>query len=157
MRLHPYRTTRDAIAGVVLSFIDINDYISEKLEALGRLTAANEFSVLLASLSETPVVVLDSGLRVLVVNDAFRRLGTEPPREGQRFYDAHGGAWNTVEVHALLEEEMPREVTVRNRRLQIELPGLGRRWVAIDGCHICDDDGPASCRFLAFRIESPQP
>ena len=30
------------------------------------------------------------------VNDAFRRLGTAPPREGERFYDAQGGAWDTV-------------------------------------------------------------
>ena len=40
MRLHPYRTTRDAIAGVVLSFIDINEYIVALTALSDRLRAA---------------------------------------------------------------------------------------------------------------------
>ncbi len=33
MRIHPYRTTNNTIAGLVISFIDINDYVSEKRNA----------------------------------------------------------------------------------------------------------------------------
>jgi two-component system, chemotaxis family, CheB/CheR fusion protein len=40
MRIHPYRTTRDAIAGVVLSFIDINEYIVALGALRERLRAA---------------------------------------------------------------------------------------------------------------------
>jgi two-component system CheB/CheR fusion protein len=41
MRLHPYRTTRDAIAGVVLSFIDINEYIVAQSAMRDRLRDAD--------------------------------------------------------------------------------------------------------------------
>ena len=40
MRIHPYRTTRDAIAGVVLSFIDINEYVVAQAALVDRLRAA---------------------------------------------------------------------------------------------------------------------
>jgi two-component system CheB/CheR fusion protein len=155
MRLHPYRTTADAIAGVVLSFVDINDYISDKVVMLGRLKVADEFSLLLASHEETPVIVLDADLRVVAANDAFRRLGTAAPLVGQWIYEAQGGAWNTADIHALLEVEMPREPSVNNRRLQMELPGLGRRWARVDGHDVRADDGQTIFRYLALTLEPP--
>ncbi|HUJ76009.1 MAG TPA: hypothetical protein VL359_14190, partial [bacterium] len=124
-----------------------------KIATMGRLKISNEFSVLLASRADTPVIVLDAGMRVVSVNDAFRRLGTQPPQEGQWIYEAQAGAWNTAELHALLELDLPREIIIRNRHAQIDFPGLGRRSVKIDGYHVCGDNGPVICGFLAFTLE----
>ncbi|HET6486853.1 MAG TPA: CheR family methyltransferase, partial [Spirochaetia bacterium] len=108
MRLHPYRTTRDAIAGVVLSFVDIHEHVTEKLAVSRRLEIANEFALHLASDAQTPVLVLDAGLRVAMTNDAFRRQLPVAAPEGQWIYEIQAGAWDTEEIHALLEVEMPR-------------------------------------------------
>ncbi|HTP58604.1 MAG TPA: PAS domain-containing protein, partial [Spirochaetia bacterium] len=106
MRLHPYRTTQDAIAGVVLSFVDINEHITDKIAVSQRLKTANEFALHLASHAETPVIVLDAGLRIALTNDAFRKIAPLPVHDGQRIYEAQGGAWNTDDMHALLEVEL---------------------------------------------------
>ncbi len=153
MRLHPYRTTQDAIAGVVISFVDINGYISDKMETVGRLKVANEFAIRLASGAPLPVVVLDTGMRIVWSNDAFRGLTGEPCREGQWIYETQGGAWNTPDMHAFLETEMLRDIIVKDRTLHIELPGGARRVVRIDGYLVCGDDAKGICRFLAVRLE----
>ena len=153
MRLHPYRTTQDAIAGVVLSFVDINEHITEKIAVTQRLEIANEFTLHLVSHAETPVIVLDAGLRIVMTNDAFRRQLPVAVQDGQWIYEVQAGAWNTEEMHALLEVEMPRNLTVRDRRVQLDFPQLGRRFVHIDGYLVCGGDGPVICRYLAFRID----
>ncbi len=155
MRLHPYRTTLDAIAGVVISFLDINDYIVEKVTAAARLRVASDFAVHIASPGREAVVVLDRGSMILSRSASFAGLGTAPAEVGQRFYEAHGGAWNTEEVRALLEVEMPREIAVKDRRLTLDLPGIGRRSVRIDGYYVSADDGSTAARFLAVSLDPP--
>ncbi len=63
MRIHPYRTTENVIAGVVISFIDINR--QKQLEV--------EQKVLIDSM-EKPVVILDSKLKIIMTNEKFNQL-----------------------------------------------------------------------------------
>ncbi|MGA2764294.1 MAG: chemotaxis protein CheB [Spirochaetia bacterium] len=150
MRLHPYRTTGDAIAGVVLSFIDINEYVADKIAVAERLRAAQDFVLRLAS-TRTPALVLDAGLRIVTANDAFRRLVPPPVQDGQGIYEAHGGAWNTDDMHALLEGD----VAVRDRRVQIDFPRIGRRSVRVDSHLVAGKESQGVARFLAFSFEDP--
>ncbi len=154
MRLHPYRTTHDAIAGVVLSFVDINEHITEKVAAILRLKIADGFVMDLASRTDTPVMVLDSQLRIVMTNNAFVRFAPADVQEGQWIYEAQGGAWNTEEMHAFLETELVRDLTVTDRRVQIDIPQQGRRSVRIDGHLVSSEEGTVLYRFLAFAIDS---
>ena len=154
LRLHPYRTTQDAIAGVVLSFVDIHEHMSEKTALTRRLRVANECALRLATHADTPVVALDDALRILMTNDAFRTMSPAPVPDGQRFYEAQGGAWNTDDMRALLEVELIRDLAVKGRSVQIDFPEVGRRSLRVDGYLVGGEEGPVICRFLAFSADS---
>ena len=154
LRLHPYRTTQDAIAGVVLSFVDIHEHMSEKTALTQRLRVANECALRLATHADTPVVALDDALRILMTNDAFRTMSPAPVPDGQRFYEAQGGAWNTDDMRALLEVELIRDLAVKGRSIQIDFPEVGRRSLRVDGYLVSGEEGPVICRFLAFSADS---
>jgi two-component system, chemotaxis family, CheB/CheR fusion protein len=155
LRLHPYRTTHDAIAGVVLAFIDVSEHVADRIAISNRLKAANDFALQLASHAGTPVMVLDAGLRIVMTNDAFRKMAPAPVQDGQMVYEAQGGAWNTDDMHALLEVELVRDLAVKGRRIRVDLPPVGPRFVRVDGYLVCADEGGVVCRFLSFTSDSP--
>ena len=92
-----------------------------------------------------------------MTNDAFRRLVAVPVQDGQWIYEAQGGAWNTDDMHALLEVELARDVTVQRRRIRIDIAG-GNRSMLVDGYLVCGDgagDVPVS-RFFPRRFMKPK-
>jgi two-component system CheB/CheR fusion protein len=157
MRLHPYRTTRDAIAGVVLSFIDINEYVVAQTAIMDRLRGAADSVARLASLSGQPMLLLEPSLRITMTNAAFRGLaGIDGPElEGSRIFDAQGGAWNSPDLHSLLEAEPPRQSIVTGRRVPVDLPGRGHLDLTVNAYSLAGVDGLPLCRLLVFAEGSP--
>jgi len=76
-----------------------------------------------------PLVVLDGGLVVESVNNAFCQHFNVDPAEanGRRIYDLGNGQWKIPDLRALLEDVIPDGRDVTDFRVDHDFPSLGRR------------------------------
>jgi two-component system CheB/CheR fusion protein len=124
MRIRPYKNLDNRIDGAVLTFLDI--------DAMKRNAAAQDQSVAILDamtrVATTPVVVLDSELRVREASRAFYRQFKLSPQEavGQPFYALADGGWDSPRVRSLLEDLISRETRVEEYAVLLQ---DGTNWV----------------------------
>ncbi len=117
MRILPYRTKENVIEGAVVSFIDISARQLAQVRANATMGYAE---ALLASLKE-PALVLNSRLKVLAANPAYYAQfdARVDATEGQDIFSLKGSAWETAEIHALLDHTLPRDGAIDNVALHL--------------------------------------
>jgi two-component system CheB/CheR fusion protein len=104
LRILPYRTTNNAIDGVVLTFININGQ-KEKERQEQRLRYMEQ----IVGTLPIPLLVLDHRLSVFVANQAFYeqfQLARDEV-EDRLFYEVADGAWYNEKMRTLLEQIIP--------------------------------------------------
>jgi two-component system, chemotaxis family, CheB/CheR fusion protein len=125
LRIYPYRTNQNAIAGLVLSFIDISRQkaFEEEMQA-----ALNYAGSILDTLRE-PVLVLDSGLKIISANRAFYQFFKVRPEktEGKLLYELGHGQWNIPQLKKLLEEVLPKNSVFNDFQVENDFRDIGRR------------------------------
>ena len=131
MRILPYRTSRNTIDGLVLTFLDIT-----KMKGAEQVTKAARG--LAASIVETvrePLLVLDDQLRVVSVNQSFYRMFQVKPREveQQLLYHLCHGAWNIPDLRRLLEEVLPKTASFQDFIVDKIFSHVGRKILALNG------------------------
>jgi len=137
MRILPYRTSKNTIDGLVLTFQDIT-----QLRHAEQVVQASRG--LAASIVETvrePLLVLDDQLRVVLANQSFYRTFQVPPREvdQQLLYHLCNGAWNIPALRTLLEEVLPKNSSFRDFIVDQSFPQIGRRVLALNGRRLEQD------------------
>ena len=90
MRIRPYRTARNTVEGLVVTFVDITE--TKRAE---RLQAARVLAESIVDAVREPFLVLDRALRVVRGNRSFYRLFRVEPAEtdGQLLGDLGSGQW----------------------------------------------------------------
>src|SRR2546426_455478 len=131
MRILPYRTSKNTIDGLVLTFLDVT-----KMKEAERVVEASRGMA--ASIVETvrePLLVLDDQLRVVSTNQAFYRTFQVTPREveQQLLYHLCSGAWNLPPLRRLLEEVLPKQTTFQDFIVDKTFPHIGRKVLALNG------------------------
>ena len=102
MRIRPYRTVRNVINGLVITFVDVTRL--KRAELLAQETRA--FAESIIQTVREPLVVLDADLRVVSANQAFYRVFHESPSnvEHQYLYALGNGQWNIARLRERLED-----------------------------------------------------
>jgi two-component system CheB/CheR fusion protein len=131
MRILPYRTSKNIIDGLVLTFLDIT-----KMKKAEQVVEA--VRGVAASIVETvrePLLVLDDQLRVVSTNQAFYRTFQVRPREveQQLLYHLCNGAWNIPKLCHLLEEVLPKQSSFQDFIMDKTFPHIGRMVLALNG------------------------
>ena len=131
MRILPYRTAKNTIDGLVLTFLDIT-----KIKEAERVVQAAR--TIAASFVETvrePLLLLDDQLRVVRANQSFCRTFQLTPRdvEQQLLYHLCGGAWNIPDLRRQLEEVLPKCTSFKDFILDKTFPQIGRKIMALNG------------------------
>ncbi|TKB34734.1 MAG: PAS domain-containing protein [Nitrospira sp.] len=131
MRILPYRTAKNTIDGLVLTFLDIT-----KIKEAERVVQAAR--TIAASFVETvrePLLLLDDQLRVVRANQSFYRTFQLTPRdvEQQLLYHLCGGAWNIPDLRRQLEEVLPKCTSFKDFILDKTFPQIGRKIMALNG------------------------
>jgi two-component system CheB/CheR fusion protein len=149
LRIRPYRTTDNKISGAVLSLIDVTE--RKRIEEL--LQNQEAFTESLLAMLQNPMVVLDSGLRVVTTNQAFDATFHFQPEQlrGVRLYDAGDGAWNRSALHTLLEELVSTKSRVDGFPLEMQLPGGGHQAFSVNATHISQDGKPPFLILLVLK------
>jgi two-component system CheB/CheR fusion protein len=131
MRILPYRTAKNAIDGLVLTFLDI----TKMKEAERVVEAARGMAASIVETVREPLLVLDDQLRVISANQSFYRTFQVTPREVelQLLYHLCNGAWNIPDLRSLLEEILPKCTTFQDFMVDSTFPRIGRKVFALNG------------------------
>jgi two-component system, chemotaxis family, CheB/CheR fusion protein len=131
MRILPYRTSKNAIDGLVLTFLDITD-----MKAAEQMVISSRgFAASIVETVREPLLVLDNQLRVVSANQSFYRTFQVPPREveQQLLYHVCHGAWNIPDLRVLLEEILPKRTSFQDFIVDQTFPHIGRKVLALNG------------------------
>ena len=149
VRIHPYRTTENVIAGLVVTFVDINRVkLAEQAAQQSRAFAES----IVATVRE-PLLVLDEKLCVVSANPAFLRAFKLAARAVERrlVYELGGGRWNIPALRKLLEEILPRNSSFEDFPVAQDFPGLGRRSLRLNARRLKREPGAAEMILLAIE------
>jgi len=130
LRVQPYRTQDNRIAGAVATFIDISDLKAKQL----AISEARNFAEAIVETVRDPLLALSSDLRVRSANSAFYAMfGITPADTIDRLiYDIVDGRLNIPPLRTLLEELIPEQREIENYDIRIEVPHLGSRSMLIN-------------------------
>ena len=131
MRILPYRTAKNTIDGLVLTFQDI----TKMKEAEQVVQAGQSFASSIVETVREPLLVLDDQLRVVLANKSFYRIFQVTPREveQQLVYHLCNGAWNIPALRRQLEEILPKRTSFQDFVVDQTFPHIGRRVLALNG------------------------
>jgi two-component system, chemotaxis family, CheB/CheR fusion protein len=131
MRILPYRTAKNTIDGLVLTFMDITKM--KKAEQV--IEAARSFADSIVETVREPLLVLDDQLRVVSANQSFYRIFQVEPREveQQLLYHLCNGAWNIPALRRLLEEVLPKDSSFQDFVVDQTFPRIGQRVLVLNG------------------------
>ncbi len=126
VRLLPYRTTDNAISGVVLTFIDIT---AQRATALSQVMSEG-----IVTTMREPLLVLNSKLEVKSANPAFYRTFKVSPQETleRPVYELGGGEWNIPALRSLLEEVIPQKTAITDYEVEHDFPRIGRKTMRLN-------------------------
>jgi PAS domain S-box-containing protein len=145
MRIHPYRTTENTIAGVGISFIDISEQ--------ERMRAALSLAQYIVDNLRHPVIVLDGRLNVISANKNFYQTFKVKPEEtvSRPLYELNNRQWNIPRLKKLLEDILPRSSELENYELEHNFPVIGKRKMMLNAKQLGDESGNNQRIFLSIE------
>ena len=133
-RILPYRTTRNVIDGVVITFVDITEQkrIQEALED------ALAYAEGIVETAREPLVVLDADLRVITANSSFYRTfkTSRGKVEKKLIFELGDRQWDIPALRQLLEKILPESTRLENFEVAHHFPGLGRKRMLLNARRI---------------------
>jgi two-component system CheB/CheR fusion protein len=148
-RILPYRTVRDVIAGVVITFTDVTEL--KKAEHIAR--DAKIYAEGIVDTVREPLLVLDSDLRVQSANASFyKTFNVSADQTANRFfYDLGNRQWDIPDLRRLLGEILPEKKRMDDFIIEHEFPVIGRRTMQLNAREIPQQDGAARLILLALE------
>ncbi len=146
IRMFPYRTAENVIAGLVLTFVE-----TSRLQKLNQeLKAAMDYANSIVATIREPFLILDAELRVISANHAFyRTFHVEPGEtEGRLIFDLGDGQWDIPRLRELLEDVLPQNSAFDGFEVDHDFPNLGRRKIILNARQLFVEEGGASHRVL---------
>jgi len=149
MRILPYRTAKNTIDGLVLTFLDI----TKNKQAVEAIESARGMAADIVETVRSPLLVLDDQLRVILANQAFYRMFQIAPHEThqQFLYHLCNEAWNIPGLRSLLEEVLPKETSFQDFVVNKTFPKIGHRILALNGRRLEQDTARPGRILLAIE------
>ena len=149
MRVLPYRTADNVINGVVLTFADTTAL--KRIEA--QLQEARDFAESIIATIREPLVVLDSGLRIVSASRSFYQLFQVQPAEteGRLLYEIGQRQWEIPGLRQLLEEIALKSTPFEDFRVEYDSPKVGRKVFLLNARSIARDGHQPSLILLAME------
>ncbi len=148
VRMMPYRTVDDEIAGAIITFMDITE-LKNTQEALQEALIDQ---CVLQSVPE-PLLVLDRNLRVVRANEAFYKTFKVKPAETEKkfVFDLGNGQWNIPALKKLIGGITAEDESFKNYKVELKFPGIGRKKMLISGKKIAEGDNTTGMVVLSIR------
>lgn len=137
MRIQPYRTTENVIEGAVITFVNIT-----------LMKQAKEFAEGIVNTIREPLLIMDSGLKVVSANQTFYDFfkETEANTIGKHIYSLCNGELNFPKLRELLEDILPKQSRFKDYEVTI-----GKRAVILNAREIKHTAGKERLILLAME------
>ena len=155
MRLTPYRTSENTVAGVVVSFVNIS-----KLKALNLLNTElrdrRDYAFSIIEAIDFPLLVLDGDFKILTANLNFYRVFQVKPleTEGMLLSQLSEGRWNIRELEEKLTTIIAEGISFRSFLLDYEFPGVGYKKIYLDAHRINSKKPSEDLILVIFKTEN---
>lgn len=125
LRIRPYKTMDNRIDGVVLTLLDIDAL----KRSLAEAQEARQFAEAVIATVREPLLVLDSGLNVKMVNRSFCEFfrTRSQDAENKSIYELGNGQWDLPALRELLEKLLPTRSPFEGFRVEHEFPEIGKK------------------------------
>lgn len=149
MRLLPYRTADGIIDGLVLTFVNIVEL--KRVHEAG--VRARVYFEGIADTAREPLLVLDKEFRVIFANRAYYQTFHAVPRhtEGKLIFQLGNRYWDIPKLHKLLENILPEAKIAEAYKVEVKIPGFGRRIFLINARQI--EQLPSSGDLILLAME----
>ncbi len=140
LRVRPYRTGDNRIAGVVLQLVDI-DQLKRSLE---QVRSARDYADAITQTVREPLVVVDQKFRIQTVNRAYLQVFRAAEREvlGHSFFEVGQGQFDIPKMRKLLEDVLHRDGPAEDVEIEREFSRIGQRTISITARCIEPEGGP---------------
>lgn len=154
-RTIPYRTSANVIEGVVITFVDITE--QKRLQT--ALQDELAFSRGVVDTVREPLVVLDSGLRVVSANHAFYDTFRVVAKDTEQtlIYDLGNRQWDIPELRKALEEVLPLSNQFKDFVVEHDFPVIGRKKMLLNGRRILREGEKTQMILLAIEDITEKP
>ncbi len=134
MILRPYKTVDNRIDGVLMTLVDINDI----KRSLLRVTEAYDYANDIVETVREPLLILDTGLKVVTANRSFYENFLADPQEteGRYVYELGNGQWDIPELRKMLQKVLPKKKSFSDFEVTIEFPNIGCRTMLLNAREI---------------------
>ncbi|MCM1566186.1 MAG: PAS domain-containing protein [Dehalobacter sp.] len=152
MRMTPYRTSENLVAGVVVSFVDISKLKSLDLLNL-ELRKGRDYANNIIEALNDPLLVLNDDFKVLSANMAFYHFFQVKPFETEGCFlpQLGSGQWNIPDFIEKLSSIITEGTSYRNFRVEYGFPDIGHKIISIDAHRINSKKPAADLILLVFR------
>jgi signal transduction histidine kinase len=116
-----------------------------------------DYSVAIVESVREPLVLLDSGLRVLVANAAFYRTFevTPPVIRRRSLFDLAQSRWDSPELHAVLQALQERDIAFENHEVRVTIDGKPQVY-RLNARKLASSDPDSQTLLLAFEDVTEQ-
>jgi two-component system CheB/CheR fusion protein len=149
LRVRPYLTLDNRVDGAVLVLVDID--AAKKAES--EVMQARDFAEAVISTVRDPLLILDAGLRVQKVNEAFLttfRISAADVME-RKLFELDSGRWGSPRLRALLQNILPRNAAFDNFEVTQSFKAIGRRTFLLNARTLSQDPGHREKILLGFQ------
>jgi two-component system CheB/CheR fusion protein len=157
VRIRLYRTSRNAIEGLVILLANVTNV--KRAEQAARHAQALAESIVDGV--REPLLVLDRELRVVRANHAFCRTFQVrlDQTEGRLVYDLGNRQWDIPKLRELLEQVLPTDDRFDDFEVVHEFPEIGRRRMLLNARRIVQegDEGPDLILLVFEDASKPLP
>lgn len=130
-RIMPYKTSKNVIDGVVITFNNIN----EKKEQTRKYMDAQELADGLIHTTREPILVLDSAMRVLSANSSFYQTFKVSAEE-----TLNKNLYNIGKQWKVLENVLPNGIPLKDYVIEDDFPNIGHRKIVLNAEQVKQSD-----------------
>jgi two-component system CheB/CheR fusion protein len=159
MRILPYRTTKNVIDGVVITFSDINSLKTayEKINKLSQdIQLARDYADNIINTVRESLLILDKDLRVLSANRSFYKMFNTISEQtvGRFIYELDNKNWEIPQLRELLEEIIPKHNFFEDYEVEYNFVNAGREKLLLNARQIFHGEKETKLILLAIQRQS---
>jgi two-component system CheB/CheR fusion protein len=135
MRIIPYRTSYNVVAGIVITFTDINEVKTALVQAIED--ECGYAKNIVATMHE-PVLILGVDLKVMFASRAFFQMFKTTPEdtEGKLVYELGNRQWDIPSLREMLEKVLANNSRFQEYRVEHDFPIIGHQVMLLNSCRI---------------------
>ena len=112
----------------------------ERLRSVAEFDRPNSLAHAIVAAVREPLIVLDSGLRVVVASRAFYRMFPMETAdiEGRPFYELSLGLGDIPALRLLLQDVISSRIVIEAYQVELDVPTIGRRHMLLNARQVLD-------------------